>query len=509
MSKLRAGAARRSLPPPDPRSEMLGWGVPDGRCETVHTPLEVRALVLAEADQTAPVVLVVHELCMVAQAVREAVVDMLQARVPEAGFTETRLLVGANHTHAGPGGYTHDLFYTLTNPGFDREWFDRLVATTVETILDAWNRCGPAELHFGRTSLSETDQLARNRSPQAYAKNRTTASAVVLDKSVLTIRHPDGTPLASVDWWGVHGTCVHSDQKCVHPDNKGMAARVLEAHAQDAWGAPDFVALFFQGAAGDISPNTRYDRDRKRVVGELACDFAHAERHGTIQAAAAQRVWDAPATPLVGPLDATFTYLDFDGLPVDPDLADGRSRRTAHGLVGMAFLQGTAEGPGPLLPAASLGSAAAWLLNGFPLTHGGKLPFCEVGRGRHGHAFGFLRMSPPAVPGLDPVVAVVSRLTETGGLGDAPWIANRQPAQILRIGPLAIVAVAGEPTTQAGRLLENTAARALADTGIEHVVVCGYANAFCGYITTAPEYSVQAYEGGHTVFGPWTLAGWR
>jgi neutral ceramidase len=113
------------------------------------------------------------------------------------------------------------------------------------------------------------------------------------------------------------------------------------------------------------------------------------------------------------------------------------------------------------------------------------------------------------VPGLDPVVATVARLTETGGLGDAPWIANRQPVQLLRIGPLAIVTVAGEPTTHAGRLLRATTMRALAGTGIERVVVCGYANAFSGYITTAVEYDNQGYEGGHTIYGPHTLAGWR
>lgn len=509
MSEFRAGAARQTLPAPDPRSEMLGWGVPDGRCETVHTPLQVRALVLTDEQDRSPLVFVVHELCMVAQAVREAVLTTLQAEAPDADFTETRLLLGANHTHAGPGGYTHDLFYTLTNPGFDRVWFDALVASTVQAILDAWARRAPAELHLGRATHHASDQLARNRSLHAYARNRTAAPPVVLDKSVLTIRHTDGTPLASLDWWGVHGTCVHSDQKSVHPDNKGMAARALEAHAADQWGAPDFVALYFQGAAGDISPNTRYDRARGRVVGELACDFAHAERHGRIQAAGTRQAWDRLGTPLTGRLDAAFTYLDFDGLPVDPDLADGRARRTAHGLVGMAFLQGTEEGPGPLLRLRHLGSWASRMLKPVHGSHGGKLPFCEVGRGRRGKAFGLLRMSPPAVPGLDPVVAVVSRLTETGGLGDAPWIANRQPVQILRIGSLAIVAVAGEATTHAGRLLADTARRALEGTGVEQVVVCGYANAFCGYITTAPEYAVQAYEGGHTIFGPWTLAGWR
>ena len=511
MPTIHAGAARRPLPAPDPRAEMLGWGQPEGRCTTVHTALEVRALVLLQGPLTAPVVLVVHELCMVAQAVREAVLQHLQDARPEAGFAEHTLLVGANHTHAGPGGYTHDLFYTLTNPGFDATWFEALVRTTADTILAAYDRAAPAELHVGKGVFGDTDPVAINRSLDAYARNRTALPPVVLDKAVLSIRHTDGTPLACVDWFGVHGTCIHADQATVHPDNKGMAARALEARAADTLGAPDFVALFFQGAAGDISPNTRFDRDRGLQVGHLDSDFAHADWHGRIQADLAAHVFARPVTAVTGPLDGAMAYLDFDGLSVDPDLADGRPRRTAHGLVGMAFLQGTAEGPGPLRPVRKLGSFASRFRDRLPLQvgHGGKLPFCEVGRGRQGRAFGFLRMSPPAIPGLDPVVAVVHRLTESGGLGDAPWIANRQPVQIIRIGTVAIVAVAGEPTTHAGRLLTATATRALAGSGVEHVILCGYANAFSGYLTTAAEYRMQCYEGGHTVFGPWTLAGWR
>jgi neutral ceramidase len=511
MARLLAGAARRSLPTPNPRAEMLGWGVPDGRCETVHTELQVRALVLAESPESPPLVMVLHEQCMAAWAVREAVLEALRVRRPNLPLHESQLLLAANHTHAAPGGYTHDLFYTLTNPGFDPTWFDALVDASVAAISEALDRLSPAELHFGRSEMSASDHLARNRSPEAYARNRSQAPAVALDRSVLLVRHSDGTPLAAVDWWGVHGTCVHSDQRAVHPDNKGMAARALEAKAADVLGAPDFVALYFQGAAGDISPNTRYDRERRKVVGELSCDFAHAERHGAIQADGTDRAWQSADVVLSGPLDSSLQYLDFDGLAVDADLADGRARRTAHGLVGLAFLNGTAEGPGPLLQARSLGTGLARLKHamGGQTGQGSKLPFCEVGRGREGMAFGFLRMSPPLVPGLDPVVSAVSRLTTNGGLGDAPWIANRQPVQVLRIGTLAIVAVSGEPTTHAGRMLALTARRSLRACGVEQVVVCGYANAFSGYITTAAEYSIQAYEGGHTLYGPWTLAGWR
>ena len=41
------------------------------------------------------------------------------------------------------------------------------------------------------------------------------------------------------------------------------------------------------------------------------------------------------------------------------------------------------------------------------------------------------------------------------------------------------------------------------------VVIAGYANDYAGYVTTREEYESQQYEGGHTLFGPWTEAGYR
>jgi neutral ceramidase len=42
----------------------------------------------------------------------------------------------------------------------------------------------------------------------------------------------------------------------------------------------------------------------------------------------------------------------------------------------------------------------------------------------------------------------------------------------------------------------------LSEIGVEYVVFAGYANSYCGYLTTAQEYAVQNYEGAHTLFGP-------
>lgn len=505
-----AGAARLPLPEPSPHAELLGWGRPDGRCTTVHTPLLVRALVLHQGPGSRPVVFVQQDLCMACHAVRARVLAELQRSIPEANIDEDALVMAVTHTHAGPGGYLHDLFYTLNNAGHDAPLRDGIVTATAAAITAAWHNAAPATLSLGRAEYAESEPVAFNRSLDAYAQNKTTAPPVVRQKDVLrVVSSEDGTPIAAVDWHGNHGTTIHSDQCVVHPDHKGIASAALEAHAQATWGSPHFVALFLQGAAGDITPNSVYSRSRGLVIGHLGDDFAQADYVGQLSAHTAAQAWQGPQLPLDGPLDSRLHWLDFDGFVVDADLADGRPRRTASGVAGLPFIEGTAEGPGPLRPVRGLFRALTRRHPRRLTGQGPKLPFAEVGRGREGRAFGFFRMSPPAIPALDPVVAATTRFTHQGGIGPAPWIANRAACQLVRLGPLCIVCVAGEPTTHAGRLMEHTAARAMAEHGVEHVVLCGYANSFSGYTTTAPEYRVQAYEGGHTLFGPWTLAAWR
>lgn len=511
---LLAGAARVAQPVPEPRMEMMGWGRPDGRCTTLSEPLQARALVLEQGGFVLVVVLL--ELCFPAFALREAMLKHLQHVIPEAGLGEHNLLLLANHTHAGPGGYTHDLFYTLNNPGFCATTHAAIVDAAVTAARRAWERRSPARAWLHQGQSDPTDPVAHNRSPEAYARNRSRLPPVDRTAHVLRVDHLDGTPLALLDWFAVHCTSVHADQCTVHPDNKGMAARFVERHAREAWGAPDFVALFAQPSSGDISPNWRRSRERGVTIGRHDDDLESAAWSGSVQGRLAQRIFDAApdrGIPLEGaPLDARILWLDLDGMDVLPRFADGRPRRTGSALVGLGFLEGTREGPGPLLPLAWPRTAVARLLGlmmGPERPHGNKLPFTEAGRGRWGRAFGLFHQGRGRLPQIDDVVRTVVKLRELGGLGDEPWLPNRLPVFIWRLGPLAVVNLPVEPTTHAGRLVAHTARQSLVESGVEHVVIGGYANSFAGYATTAPEYRLQRYEGGHTLHGQWTTAAYR
>jgi neutral ceramidase len=83
------------------------------------------------------------------------------------------------------------------------------------------------------------------------------------------------------------------------------------------------------------------------------------------------------------------------------------------------------------------------------------------------------------------------------------------PLQIIRIGTVALVCCPGEFTTTAGRRLLKSVEENLQGQGYAQVLICTYCNEYMGYVTTREEYQQQAYEGGHTIFGQWTLAAFQ
>jgi neutral ceramidase len=109
----------------------------------------------------------------------------------------------------------------------------------------------------------------------------------------------------------------------------------------------------------------------------------------------------------------------------------------------------------------------------------------------------------------DPTVAELKRQARIGAIKDSPLMPTVLPLQIVRLGGLALVCCPGEFTTTAGARLIGAVAEVLQPAGTGQVLICTYANDYMGYVTTNEEYQEQCYEGGHTIFGQWTLAAFQ
>jgi neutral ceramidase len=237
--------------------------------------------------------------------------------------------------------------------------------------------------------------------------------------------------------------------------------------------APAFISAFAQTNTGDMSPNL----NRRPGSGPTEDEFENTRIIGKRQADAAASLAEDEGVVLTGGVDARMTYVDLGHVTVSPEFTgDGREHQTAPVCGGAAALAGTDEGPG---------------FFGF-----------KQGRNRLIDAFSratYYRFSKRLRDAQAPKGIVLP-----GGAMNrlAPFVQERVPVQLLRIGRLYLIGIPGEVTITAGLRMRREVA-SIVGAELDDVLVAGYSNAYIHYVTTPEEYEEQRYEGGSTLFGRW------
>jgi neutral ceramidase len=512
---------------------MQGYGKWTQRDRGLNTPLYARSVVIGVAGE-APLLFCCLDLGYITHAMRSGVSDALRAEFGE-DFDEDRLTLTCTHTHSGPGGCSHDIMYNIVTPGFVPEYLERIVAAATASLLAAWRSAAPASLGLSGGAFGDDVEVAWNRSLAAYNRNPDVTrrgeqeAHLALDREmrVLTLRR-DGELGAMLTLFGVHATCIGSDNRLYDGDNKGYAAASVEAQLAEG-GAAGPVAIFAQATAGDVSPHFHgpgQTARRRKITG--AAEYAYAVANGGLQAALAMAcVREAAWVAIDGAVDAVFAYADFTDIVADPAFADGRADAvTSEPCHGAAFFAGTpVDGPGLPKPflwlvrriaarikrrrlrnMAALSAVDQAYYQRIYHAQGPKDIMQEAGRKvMLGQTLD--RISTPDF--VDPAVAEIKRQARIGAMRESAMVPTVLPLQILVIGALAIICAPGEFTTMAGARLRHTVADRLAPRGVTQVLLCTYCNDYMGYVTTFEEYQAQAYEGGHTIFGQWTLAAFQ
>ena len=244
--------------------------------EGVRDPVGARALLLEEPG--ARVALVSVEILLIPEALDAAV----RARV--ADLKLDALLLGATHTHSGPGGYWDNLGGSLGATGpYDPATFTRLADDVAATLRAAHAALGPATVSVTRARL------------EGLARNRTGADA---DERLLVVRlaRPQGEPVAELVSFSAHATFLGGENRQISGDWPG---RLLAAGARGP-------RLFFQGALGDqsvrlpptaVAPNEAQHAAYARLLG----DSIDAMSDRAIDSA--PRLATATATVTLPPLD--------------------------------------------------------------------------------------------------------------------------------------------------------------------------------------------------------------
>lgn len=534
---LEIGSAQREITAFIDGVGMLGYGMHFNVMHDIETPLLARAYYFRDLETGKSACIVVADMGFVTISIKHGVLKKLSRKFPELDLNEANLLLSAQHTHSGPGGFSHYGFYNITIPGFVPQIYQTIVNGLVDAIVAAYQSRKLGTMHFDSDQFAPEIPVAFNRSVKAYQSNPEIPSHppiapnLALDRTMRMLRMDgtDGSKIGAINWFGVHTTSVHNDNHSLCWDNKGYAADFLENAIRKDSQSNDFVGAFAQGPAGDISPNYIWDKKKKWTRGAFENDFESARENGRLQFELAHSLFQKCENghKVEGGIDYAHIHVNFSNVQSDPEFCNGRTdARTGLACHGLAFLGGTVEGPGMPKGVQMVAKAMVKLVklyefatlpfrkkqNRLELRHkyrvqGKKNIMIEAGARR---MLGTSHIKKLVIPGFaDPTIRNFKVLHPKGWQEDKPWIPHVLPLQILVLGDLAFVAIPAEPTTIAARRIKEVIETILKPKGIHEVIIAPYANAYCGYITTHEEYQVQAYEGGHTVFGEWTLAAFQ
>ncbi len=504
---------------------MFGYGKSEHRAKAIQTPLYARAYVFDQGQITA---LVLAEIQSCTIVLKQKVVECLKAQYKCDLFSTDNIVISGNHTHCAPGGYSYYPLYNFSSEGVCNQVLSTYVNGIAKSIYMASQATKEASLSLQSGVFEPDVPVAFNRSLKAYLKNKDVEPlestqehlAVNREMQQLVIHDKQTRSLIGViNWFGVHTTCMGNDFLKISSDSKGVASQKME---EDHPGA---VIAFAQSGCGDVSPNISNPKvEHPNTFHTHKDPFGKAIENGTYQYQKAKEILSSDKrTAINGDIQTAHVFKNVSEVQISSDyLENNKTKKAALGAMGVPFFKGTIDGKGApdfLMSCIHVGA----LINRaiykcmlffmskekrqrrltFFKAHAPKNILLESFPGRilNFKNLGFLPR------GIDKAVNEMIRQYKSGALKDQPLTPNVIPFQLITLGNLTLVCLAGEITVTAQKRLLKTLKSE--SEGTQYFVLTPYSNAYCGYVTTPEEYDVQCYEAGHTLYGKNALAAFQ
>ena len=433
-----------------------------------RTRLKARAFYLHGSDGE-PMALVQLDLGAGSLALHHVIAERIAERTDIPAHALTLLVT---HTHTGPANFLDSDFYNVfgaNRPGFDPVMFEFLASRISDAVIEAFEQRRPARFATGQMPVWG---LTRNRSVEAWANNFDIPAnqinealafrAVNPQMTMLRfdLQHDDGNfyPAGALTAFSIHGTSIPAFTAPYHADVWAWLARDVEA-AITATGTP-FNPIHgpFQGTHADNNPAWH--------LGERG-DMA-SRRIGKALAGKAISLWQSLGAKLNNQLTLQSGSRLLDVLDLNDNARFGLCERAIVGAATAGAANGDEVFPIAWLP---------YLQEGWP-----RSTFTD---GCHGVKQWMLSKLQLLLP--------------------ADRYPHRALLQVLRINDLVLVTAPWEVTLESGNAIRKEVQAQLPD-GDWLVEISSLANGMFGYVTTPAEYALQYYEGGHTIYGPQTLA---
>ncbi|UJR80779.1 neutral/alkaline non-lysosomal ceramidase N-terminal domain-containing protein [Sandaracinus amylolyticus] len=419
-----------------------------------------------------------------------------------------KVLFAVSHSHSAFANYTGHSAMQVGFGAFHRTAYDALLGDMEAAAREALANRRPARVGIAHeTGFDPEDRVNRDR----RGENDDLAGGRRDDHDLFVIRvdETDGTAIAVLPVFGMHGTVLDADNPMVSGDAPGAIERVLEDAFEDR-----VVVIHLQGAAGDVSPvglegATQCDLGAActsddecegletcadgHCRGPLCRDYARVESVGWNARAAILAAWTSAGESMRESAELEMVSRSVTRGP-------GHERFTVRdGALAYAEFDLRREADGRIWEDPETRTELVSPIDEFNAPYGAALCSGDLVLGR---------AQMPGTSDLDDtpypsclMLQEVDRLFETAleVTLDAPPICDttRTTVSAARIGEFVLVTLPGEPVT----LLVDRL-RALSSVDADHTIVIGYAQDHGGYMMTAEDWLRGGYEPTITFWGP-------
>jgi neutral ceramidase len=242
QADLRAAATKVDITPQNSQW-LLGYQARQSTGILDHIYHRVLAL---DAGNTA-FYLISTDVCLFSPSFHDAVMRELQART---GIDPAHVWWSVTHTHAAPEVGPPDMYKALlgrSDHEWDREYTKQFTDALIDAVRTARDKLEPARLSVATTIANANINRRARDVDGKISLGLNPDGPVDRQVNLIRVRRPDGSPIALVMNYAMHGTVMSGQNLKISGDGPGVVAGYVEEQLGG-------TVLYINGAAGNIAP---------------------------------------------------------------------------------------------------------------------------------------------------------------------------------------------------------------------------------------------------------------
>jgi hypothetical protein len=247
QSALPAGSLRAASVKVDITPETPQWLGGYGARQSTGVLDRIYHRVVALDSGGVPFYLISSDLCLFSPGLYDSVTRDLQK---ETGIDPKHVLWSVTHTHAAPEIGPPDMYKALlgrSDHDWDREYTARVTGALIDAVTRARASLEPARIAFGSgVALANINRRAKDVDGRVSI-GLNPEGPVDRVFNLLRLTRADGSPIALVLNYAMHGTVMSGQNLSISGDGPG----VVSAYLEEKLGGN---VLYVNGAAGNIAP---------------------------------------------------------------------------------------------------------------------------------------------------------------------------------------------------------------------------------------------------------------